>query len=140
MVSYFDKNRLHLDERADKREAIAWGNPSALVGIICMGPVTDSLRCLAAGNEVFASRFLARGKWILDQAIPRFGGDVSRDLIDLDRPRVALASRLESILAPGLLADPWPVPFDAFPRFIEADGRLLEESNAGRVLWALEAV
>ncbi|MFI5091377.1 MAG: hypothetical protein ACHP7P_15145 [Terriglobales bacterium] len=139
MAFNFEKNRDLLSKLGDRRESIAWDAGTVLVGSICMGPVEYFLASHAAGDAALALRFLARGKWILDQAIPRFGGDVNRDPIDLDRPRMALASQLGSILAPDLFGDAWSVPFDAFPRYIEADGRLLEEANAGRILWAFFA-
>lgn len=140
MALYYRDNESFLAGESQDYQPPTWDRPASLVGAMCTRPFRDSLSCLAASDSAVAARFLARGKWILDQALPRFGNDHSRDLIDLDRPRIALASRLGAVLAPDVFGEPWSIPFDAFRRYIEADGRLLEETNAGRVLWALDAV
>lgn len=140
MAAYFRKNSASLEGRSRGREAIDWRNPSALPGVICLGPIADAIISFGAREPVAAGRFLERGDWVLHQAVDLFGEASDRDAIDFDRPCIALASRLGAVLAPDVFGEPWPVPFDAFRRYIEADGRLLEETNAGRVLWALDAV
>jgi len=140
MSSYFAKNPAFFASKARGDRPVDFSHPRVAPGGVCLGVIHDAVVCCAAGHDDLARGILLVGERLIHEALDRFGARLERDFIDLDRPQMALARGLGSILAPDLFGALWPVPFDAFPRFIEADGRLLEEANAGRVLWALYAV
>jgi hypothetical protein len=138
MCWYFEKNEASFNQAPNLE--VNWDKRNVMAGAICLSLVRDFVICVAAGSESLGDAILGRAGILLRQAMARFGDAVDRDQIRLDRIELALAERLGAVFSPGASNEVHSVPFDAFPRYLEAPGINLEESNACRVLWALLAV
>jgi hypothetical protein len=137
MRHYFEKNASFFEKKAVQPTPIDWSRPNVRVGLICLGSLEDVITSAAAGRTRLVDSFLAQAHRLISEAIVKFGAALERDEADLDRVAMSLASWLGHALSPSQFSDPWPVPFDAFPRYIQAGGAALEEQNAARVLWAI---
>ena len=139
MRGAFEKNR---DFLAKERSAPLpdWSRRSLLIGRLALGPIRDAVVCFAAGEEVLATKLLERGAQLIATGMAHFGSDIERDAIKRDRVELVLAANLGRTLCPEFYSSPPPVPFDAFPRYLDGDGAEPEEKSASRFFWGLLAV
>lgn len=140
MEHYFKKNVPFFEKRASSPPMIDWRGKNVMVASVCLGAVKNAVVCFAASRPELGENFLQQSQQLVSEAMSVFESARERDEVGLDRPAITLASRLAQALAPDLSIGKSPVPFEAFSTYIEAAGRLLEEVNAARVLWALFAV
>ena len=139
MCRYFARNEASFEKRPTLE--VDWERRNVMAGAICLGLIRDVVICTVAGSESLGDAILGRAEFLLRQALSRFGDAIDRDQIDLDRIELALTARLGAVFSPACFSEVLSeVPFDAFPRNLDAPGAKLEECNACRVLWALLAL
>lgn len=141
MVSSYQKNLNFFREKVAQDEPISW-TPNVMAGSVCLSAIEYAVTCFGAGDQEIATGLLARGRRIIKGARDYFGQASERDRINLDRPTIAIACRLGSILDSEGFGSDWAVPYDAFPPYIRSVGELgdVELQNAAKFLWALLAI
>jgi hypothetical protein len=139
MKWYFERNEASY-RHPPEGEEVNWKNPLARIGSIVFRPVKDAIVCFAVDENSLATGFLSRGGHLLRQAVGFFGTAPDRDGSRLDRPTFAIVSRLGRVLSPDDFPAQWPVPFEAFRRYVEGEGGSPDEQNIAAILWALLGV
>ena len=97
-----------------------WGKPNVLVGISMLREVDYCVTCLLVGREELAANLAERASESVASAWAAIGAQQDRDVVFIDRPMTAVASRVGRCLFPSLFEQSIEVPFGAFETFVEA--------------------
>jgi hypothetical protein len=140
MEASYNKNKKYLADKGLRQPSIDFSRYGLLIGKICLNPITQSMDCFAANDEVLGESLLNLAIKINNIVISKFGNTPSIDKEGLDRIEVAIANRMLLGLGVGDAVQKWDVPFDAFPSYISHSSRQPEERIAAQILWGLLGV